>query len=139
MYIIRKMEEKDITKIVDMEIKNLHDTLGYDMLLSEINNPFIRFIVLEISHEVVGYIGAYIVNNEAELLNFVIDTKYQRKGYGSILLKEISTDVNKIILEVDELNKQAINFYQKNNFRKIAIRKKYYKNLSDAIVMEKKI
>lgn len=139
MYIIRKMEEKDITKIVDMEIKNLHDTLGYDMLLSEINNPFIRFIVLEISHEVVGYIGAYIVNNEAELLNFVIDTKYQRKGYGSILLKEISNDVNKIILEVDELNKQAINFYQKNNFRKIAIRKKYYKNLSDAIVMEKKI
>ena len=45
-------------------------------------------------------------------------------------------DAQKIILEVNENNIEAINFYQKHKFIEINRRPKYYKT-GDAIIMEK--
>ena len=42
-----------------------------------------------------------------------------------------------ITLEVKKDNYQAIQLYEKNGFRKIAIRKSYYKD-TDGILMERK-
>ena len=51
------------------------------------------------------------------------------KNYGIIIINKIKklNDVKKIFLEVSVENTQAINFYLKNGFKKIGIRKAYYK------------
>ncbi len=53
---------------------------------------------------------------------------------------EITNDytVDNITLEVSMLNKNAINLYEKLGFKKIAVRKNYYKD-SDGILMLKEV
>ena len=53
----------------------------------------------------------------------------QRKNYGSLIVNKLKKlkDIRKIFLEVSVENTPAINFYLKNGFKKIGIRKAYYK------------
>lgn len=139
---IRKLQIKDIDSIVQMEMDNFKETLGKEMLQTEMNNPFVRFRVILNKDQVIGYIGCYFYDEEGEILNFVIDKAYQHQGYGqllfSALMDELKEDqVKKIILEVKENNEAGLNFYLKNEFTPISKRKHYYQDGSDAIVMMK--
>ena len=44
-----------------------------------------------------------------------------------------------VVLEVREHNQKAFNFYKKQNFNVISMRKHYYKNGDNALVMMKEI
>ena len=46
-------------------------------------------------------------------------------------------DVKKITLEVRASNIKGINFYTKNGFKQVGVRKKYYKNGEDALLLLK--
>ncbi len=77
---------------------------------------------------------------EVTILNFAIHKKYQQQGFGSQLLKYLIKQLknkgcNKIFLEVDASNEIAQNIYKKFGFQFLYIRKKYYSNGKDAIVM----
>jgi ribosomal-protein-alanine N-acetyltransferase len=53
-----------------------------------------------------------------------------------MLIKHIVELTNKhIMLEVNENNKPAINFYKKNGFKIISVRKDYYGSNQNAIIM----
>ena len=71
-------------------------------------------------------------------LLIIVEENHRNKGIGTNLIKKlIATSDNKpIILEVSDKNKNAINLYEKLNFKNIAIRKNYYKD-SDAIIMKR--
>ena len=66
----------------------------------------------------------FIINNlikKAQIRYMAIDQKIQKKGYGSLLLKELENialknDVNHIFLHARE---SAISFYLKNGYKKI--------------------
>ena len=78
---------------------------------------------------VLGYLSFYQVIDEIEIIRIGIIKYYQRRSYGSLLIDELKKlDVKKIYLEVSVQNKEAINFYLKNGFQKIGIRKGYYAN-----------
>ena len=69
----------------------------------------------------------------------------KRKGYATDLLNkviEIAKRYNskKIMIEVRSKNINAINFYKKNGFEQISIRKDYYKNpVDDALIFERSL
>ena len=68
----------------------------------------------------------YIIYTQTEIC---IIKSCQRKNYGSLIINKIKKldNIKKIFLEVSVENTQAINFYLKNGFKKIGIRKAYYK------------
>lgn len=141
---IRKLEKKDINRIVQLEEEIFGESLGYDIFMNEIDNPLIRFRVLEENNEIIGYIGGCFFSEEGEIYNFLIDKKYQHKGYGTMLITslfdEIKKDGTKVVtLEVRHNNVNAYNFYLKLGFKEIAIRKHYYKNGDHALVMMKEL
>ena len=43
--------------------------------------------------------------------------------------------LNSITLEVNTKNIPAINLYKKYNFKEVGLRKNYYKNCEDALIM----
>lgn len=139
---VRKMEFRDIKKVVELEEKYLLESLGEKLLareLSEKNNG-VSFYVIENDDVVIGYIGRYYFFQEAEVLNFVVDESYQRQGYGQKLfdkMVEDMKDVKKITLEVRASNIKGINFYTKNGFKQVGVRKRYYKNGEDALLLLK--
>ena len=112
------------------------------MILNELDNPNVCFLSAKDNEKVIGYIGAYTFDDSMEILNFVVDEAYQRQGVGSLLFNTLLNMYDKtksIVLEVRYNNEKGISFYKKNNFNVISIRKHYYKNGDDAIVMMKEI
>ena len=139
---VRKMEFRDIKKVVELEEKYLLESLGEKLLASELSekNNGVSFYVIENDDVVIGYIGRYYFFQEAEVLNFVVDESYQRQGYGQKLfdkMVEDMRDVKKITLEVRASNIKGINFYTKNGFKQVGVRKRYYKNGEDALLLLK--
>ena len=76
-----------------------------------------------------------------------MDINYRRIGLGEDLLEQIlyasqTLGCLRIFLEVRKSNLTAISLYQKRGFKKLSIRKNYYKldkSREDAIVMSKNI
>ena len=89
--------------------------------------------------------------NTADILNIGIDPDFKRQGHGTVLLnyliKELrKKDIFEILLEVKVGNKSAIQFYKKQGFEEISVRKNYYTKNSknqlhreDGIIMSIKI
>lgn len=139
---IDKLTKEDIPQVVLLEEQFLGETLGSEMLENELENEFMCFLSAKDNQKVFGYIGAYVINGELEILNFVVDGLHQRTGIGTLLFNELLNrypDAKSVVLEVREQNEKGINFYKKNNFNVISKRKHYYKNGDDALVMMKEI
>jgi [ribosomal protein S18]-alanine N-acetyltransferase len=125
---IKPLKKSDYNKILVIE-QNLFKN---PMTHIELNNFFSQsaFRIWKIEKDrVFGYISFYHVIDEIEIIRIGIIKSFQRSSYGSLLIDEIKKlDVKKIFLEVSVQNKKAINFYLKNGFQKIGIRKGYYTN-----------
>ena len=87
-----------------------------------------------------GFLIYFLLAPEIDIIFIAVYPN--NKGYGSKLLSYLFDDaknnnVNSIKLDLHENNITAKNFYIKNGFKKIAVRKKYY-NGQDAILFTKK-
>lgn len=133
---IRKAKLEDIHAIYKLEMNVLKQSLGESFLLSELElNPFSVYYVVENNKEIIGYLGLRVIDNNAEMLNFVIKKEHQNEGYGTKLLDNaiLENNLQEISLEVRKSNKQARRFYEKRGFLKSHIRENYYEN-EDGIV-----
>lgn len=144
-YLIREMTIDDINDVILGEEKAFGESLGYDMLYSELSlNPYAYYFILEIDEEVKGYIGTWIEQDRAEIVNFYVDEDYQGLGFGSMMLDFFvalceETNVPNISLEVRESNIKAQKLYEKFGFEFSHRRVQYYKNSEDALVLIKKM
>ena len=73
-------------------------------------------------------------------MNIVVKKSKRNEGIGSKLLNKIleiaaAKNAKTITLEVNEKNLPAIKLYQKFGFEKVGLRKKYYYNTENAIIM----
>ena len=128
MISIKSIKKSDYNKILLIEQNLFKDP----MTQIELNNFFSQsvFRIWKLEKDIIlGYISFYQVIDEIEIIRIGIIKSYQRSSYGSLLIDEIKKlDIKKIFLEVSVQNKEAINFYLKNGFQKIGIRKGYYAN-----------
>ncbi|MGD9886753.1 MAG: ribosomal protein S18-alanine N-acetyltransferase [Bacilli bacterium] len=141
---IRPLEEKDIGEIIAGEEAIFGVSLGFDLIYSDLKlNPFAHYLVLEIDKHVGGYLGLWIHDDTAEIINFYVDKPYQRQGFGSMLLDfavklcQLSK-VKSLSLEVRENNVAAKALYEKFGFVFSHKRLQYYQDSSDALVLIKK-
>ncbi|MDY4010052.1 MAG: ribosomal protein S18-alanine N-acetyltransferase [Fusobacterium gastrosuis] len=112
-----------------------------ESLIEMYNNPDIYKIYVYLEEkEVLAYLLVMDSIDCYEILKIAVDNNYRRMGHAKSLLEEIviKEGVKKdIFLEVRESNIAAINFYKKNRFNQISIRKNYYKdNNENAIIMK---
>lgn len=132
----------DLNKIKDILLTDFDDFWNYNILKSEIENPRSRYIVAKQNKEILGFAGIIDTYDQMEITNIVVRKDYRNQGIGNLLLKELinlSKDKNVIYLEVNSKNINAIKLYEKNGFKKCGLRKKYYNNTDDAILMELKL
>ncbi len=105
-----------------------------------INLDYVKIFVHEDQSIIKGFIEIECHYETTDLINIAVLKEYQNQGIASSLLNYVIENINQqnIILEVNENNIKAIKFYQRNNFKEINRRNKYYDNLYDAIIMERK-
>lgn len=135
---IRRANVSDVENIAALDAKMFVDSLGLNFIKNDLeNNEFANYFVCEIEGNIVGYINCW-VSDITEILNFCVEKEYQKQGIGNLLYNEVLKISNGIIsLEVRVSNLNAINFYEKRGFKRVAIRRGYYSNGEDAILMIK--
>lgn len=111
---------------------------------SELSNNLAKYIVAKDTETniIVGFIGVWIVADEGDITNIGVHPNYRRNNIASGLLNSLLNlciDLNCILLnlEVRRSNIIAQNLYNKFNFKEIGVRKNYYGNNEDAILMQK--
>lgn len=137
---ISLMETCDLQYLKTTLNEQFDDFWTYSILEKEFFNPDTTYIVAKQNEKLVGFAGILTIIDEADIMNIVTRKDKRKLGIGSMLLsKLIELSKNKkmksITLEVNEHNIPAIKLYEKYNFEKVGIRKKYYNNTDSAILM----
>ncbi len=140
---MRKACIDDLSQINKIE-KAAH-TLSYynERSLKHIINTSITdsVIVFEINNRIIGFLIEQSCLNEISILNVAVDITYQDKGVGKKLIKQYLSKIpdNSIVfLEVNRNNFKARKIYTDLKFHKVFLRKKYYNNAEDAVIMKYK-
>ena len=125
---IKQVKKGDLLKLIEID----KDIFDCPASIKDFENYFKEetIKIWKIStQKIIGFVIFYHVKNEIEIIQIGIMKSCQRKKYGSLIINKIKKlkDIRKIFLEVSVENTQAINFYLKNGFKKIGIRKDYYK------------
>lgn len=140
---ISKMTLEDLNIIKDCLLEEFDDFWSYNVLKQELeNNQNLnsQYFVAKLKEEVVGFVGMLTIIDEVNIMNIVVRKNSRNLGIGSFLLENV-IDFSKqkkaslITLEVNETNLPAINLYKKYNFKQVGLRKKYYNNTTNAILM----
>lgn len=111
-----------------------------NLLKQELLNSNTKYIVYKENNEVLGFAGILINIDNIEIMNIVVRKDKRGQNIGKTLLKyliKISKEYNNKILtlEVNENNIPAIKLYEQFGFQTVGIRKKYYNNINNALIM----
>lgn len=141
---IEKFKSEDIENALKLEESHKIKILSKKILESEINAENHYYIVAKENDDVVGYAGISYVLDIADLLSIVVDKSKTRQGIASLMLEDLieyctQNSIREIILEVRKSNTSAQNLYSKYGFKQISIRKNYYDNIENAIIMKKEL
>ena len=128
------------------EIDNLcfHKPWSITEFEKELENPIATYYVALCNNKVVGYGGFWWVMFEAEITNIAVHPDFRKQGIAQKILtameqkcKETSTTL--IHLEVRESNTPARKLYEKVGFIQDGLRKGYYSDGENAVLMTKEI
>lgn len=116
-HLFKSIQDIDETLMVEIEKWNL-DNFLYD-LPEKWNLSHFAFI----DDKLVGYLICSKKEESFHIHRFVVSTKYQNKGVGSLLLNTLVHSIPQssfLTLKVKKYNLQAISFYNQNGFEKFA-------------------
>ena len=118
---IFQMDEKDLEILKDILIRDFDEFWSFNTLKEELECTNSYYIVAKENNNIVGFAGIKKILDEVDLMN-IVTQKSKR---------------NTMTLEVDENNSPALHLYEKYNFKKVGLRKKYYNGINNAVIMTK--
>ena len=139
---IYKMTIQDLDEISDILYSDFDDFWTVSTLKSELQNPNSQYIVAKLNNEIVGFSGIWKAVDDMHITDIVVKKSHRRQNIGSILLEQLialakKENVTAITLEVNSTNLPAQKLYEKFGFKRVGLRKKYYNNTDDAVIMTK--
>ncbi len=138
---IEKMTLEHLKQIEENIEEEFDKFWNKEVLKNELDNPASSYIVaLDENKNVVGYAGIWQPLEEAHITNIVTKKDKRQNKIGTKMIEKLIDMAKKrklsdITLEVNINNLPAINLYKKYQFKEVGLRKKYYNNIDDAIIM----
>lgn len=129
--IIDKARISDAKTIYSLENAIFRESRTLSDIENYILSPINVFNVARLETDIVGYIIVY----GDDVISIAVRENCRRAGVGGKLLKSVLKQKTELFLEVRESNAQAISFYKNNGFNSVGIRKKYYPDSENAIIM----
>lgn len=127
------------------------DAWHIDMFLEELTHPTRTYYMLELpvenpesdegSWRAIGYCGTMVVADTADVQTIGVLPEYEGNGFGRAMLEQMherarEQGAERILLEVRADNPRAQRLYERNGYRAIHVRRGYYDDGTDAIIME---
>ncbi len=139
---IVKMEPRHLSDILKVEAECFSSPWTEAMFLSELAGKFSHYFVIEEEAHAIGYMGMWALSGEGHITNVAIAKAHRRKGYAKELISHFINIAKEeklefMTLEVRASNLPAIALYSSFGFVQVGVRKKYYENIEDALLMTK--
>ena len=143
MISIKEINEKDIDLCYELD-SNTISLWSKKQWADEFKKEGTKIFGLLKKNLVIGICVFQIVLDEAQIIYFVVNQKFRKKGFGSYLMTYLikrceKLNIKKLLLEVSHSNVIAERFYNRFDFYTVGIRKNYYKDGSHAHLKEKKL
>ena len=108
--------------------------------LTQMKNGTRYYLVAYVGDVMVGYGGMMFAGDDAHITNVAVDPAWQGKGVATEMMIDLvnlarDRQCQAMTLEVRHTNAAAQNLYRRFGFVPAGVRKKYYENTDDAIVM----
>lgn len=138
------MSVDDIDDVMEIDSSFSTAPWSRELFLNEFKNLFSYNFVAKHDSIIIGYLNFWVVCEVLELNNFAVREGYRNKGIGSFLMEFLIKtgeffNVKQIFLDVKRDNFPARYLYKRFGFTESGIRKNYYDDGSDAILMERQL
>jgi ribosomal-protein-alanine N-acetyltransferase len=140
--VITSMKLGDVDEMLWVEQSSFRDPWSRQLFEEELKNPELsHFLIARQQEHVVGYMGFWLIQDEAHITNLAVHPGFRRQKIGEHLLHAsmrlaVSLGVRRATLEVRASNEAAKQLYEKNGFQLVALRRRYYAdNNEDALIM----
>ena len=141
---IEKMTPADLDRVMEIEALSYRTPWSRRAFMSELTeNSYAHYFVARHEGKIIGYVGMWVILEEAHITNIAVDPAYRRKKVAWRLLEDMfrrakELGATRMTLEVRVSNVNAQDLYRKLGFVDRGIRKGYYTDTNeDAIIMWK--
>lgn len=141
---IRAARQEDAERIVTIDQASFSHPWAPHVMREAVekaqNGEYIALIA-ENEDELCGFVIAWTVRDEGEIATIAVDAKWRGQGLGKRLLEAALHEAARrgaeaMFLEVRPGNADARHLYESCGFATVGLRKKYYSNGDDAIIMK---
>ena len=138
---IRPAAATDVPSLLALETELFGpDAWSETSLRDELEGPGRRTAVLVSGAEVLGYAITMRAGDVVDLQRIAVRPDRQRRGLAALLLADVlaaarSDGAERMLLEVSAANAAAVAFYDAQGFARIDVRRRYYRDGSDALVL----
>jgi len=143
---IIQLGEMHLNDCLDLDQKSLNGLWTKSQWEKELTDPKrICLGIMELkTKKLLGLCSAWLIIDELHITSMAVHPKHQRKGLGKFLLSNLikrstSLQANHIVLEVKDNNEPAKAFYKSMGFKTVGNRSDFYKDGSDALILNKEI
>ena len=141
-YIIENFSEHHLDDVMEIETHANPTPWSKHIFEKILEQRSLSFVII-LNSQIVGFCIANKVLDECHLQNISVLETMRRQGVGNFMLdilkKRMSlSGISTVLLEVRRSNKIAQDFYRRNGFQELSIRKDYYQTKNgreDAIIM----
>ena len=139
---IRKALDGDIDFIAELEKETFSLPQSKKDFEEMVTSPQKLLLVATLDGERAGYIGAYTVCRESDIMTVAVAERFRQNGIGKMLVSslfdELSGESDALFLEVRESNLPARRLYSSLGFYEVGKRKAYYKLPTEDAILYKK-
>jgi len=140
----RRALDEDASDIATIEALSFKTPWTYEMVLSEIKEPYSYFYLAVLDKKVIGYYGFLHILDELHILNVAVHPDFRGMGVGMALLNDLSKralqlSARAITLEVRESNTAAKRLYERAGFTFSGVRPHYYMDKENALIYWKEL
>ncbi|WP_436761178.1 ribosomal protein S18-alanine N-acetyltransferase [Streptosporangium sp. V21-05] len=143
--VLRPMTADDLPAVMEVERKTFPaDAWSEGMLRGELDDqPRTRhYVVALVDDVIVGYAGLAAAGDQADVQTIAVLAEWRRAGVGGAMLTELLAEAARrgavsVFLEVRADNPGAQAVYDRFGFERIGLRRRYYEDGTDAIMMRK--
>jgi [ribosomal protein S18]-alanine N-acetyltransferase len=140
--LFRDMTLEDVPAVDALEQRLFPaDAWPLHMFLAELSQPETRrYLVAESGGDIVGYAGLMCVEPIADVQTIAVVPEFEGRGIGSTLLTRLIEEARvrgaaDVLLEVRADNPRAQQLYVRFGFEQIHVRRRYYRDGVDALIM----
>lgn len=135
---------KDSQQIFELYKGDFADGWSQKMLCDAFETGRFLALGIETEQKLVGVITCSTTLFDADIESVFIKKEYRKQGLATMLITElekalIEKNIEKIFLEVRLSNLSAQNLYLKYDFNKVRVRKGYYSDGEDAVILAKEL